>query len=263
MTSPVEVSAHMEPPETRPPMDRGPVPLWIAIRNRRIDFNAYARFINLALCEHPMQMSQPPEHAHFKAQMATIRADQPPNIAASRSLVAPPHDCLKLGWLGHGMNAYELLKTATEVFLLLECGAFIARYRDPAQAATPTPGAVPEPLQRFARQALARALADPHLLDRTLGEWLTEPKDQVWFAAGTGQNIARGVQLDRRSRMAYDARHVFINGESHRASGRDARLMRTLADQRRLDARALAAASPDARSMLEEWLASGWLHPST
>ena len=37
ITPPIEVSAHMEPPETRPPMDRGAVPLWIAIRNRRLD----------------------------------------------------------------------------------------------------------------------------------------------------------------------------------------------------------------------------------
>lgn len=62
--------------------------------------------------------------------------------------------------------------------------------------------------------------------------------------------------------MAYDARHVFINGESILASGRDARLMRELADRRCLDAAALGAASPAARALLEEWLASGWLQPS-
>ena len=133
------------------------------------------------------------------------------------------------------------------------------RYRDPLQPATNRPGAVPEPLQHFARKALARALADPALLERTLGEWLTEPKAQVWFEAGAGQNIESGVQLDRRSRMAYDARQLFINGESHRASGHDAKLMRALADRRQLDARALAAASPEARRMLAEWLACGWL----
>jgi 50S ribosomal protein L16 3-hydroxylase len=133
------------------------------------------------------------------------------------------------------------------------------RYRDPAQPATAAPGAVPEALQRFAREALARALADPLLLERTLGEWLTEPKAQVWFEARAGQNVQGGVQLDRRTRMAYDARHVYINGESHRASGRDARLMRTLADQCRLEATAVGSASQDARTLLGEWLADGWL----
>jgi 50S ribosomal protein L16 3-hydroxylase len=133
------------------------------------------------------------------------------------------------------------------------------RYRDPAQPATAAPGVVPEPLQRFARQALAKALADPLLLERTLGEWLTEPKAQVWFEARAGQNVQGGVQLDRRTRMAYDARHVYINGESHRASGRDAHLMRTLADDCRLEATAVGSASQDARTLLGEWLADGWL----
>jgi 50S ribosomal protein L16 3-hydroxylase len=73
------------------------------------------------------------------------------------------------------------------------------------------------------------------------------------------QNVEHGVRLDRRSRMAYDARHIFINGESLRAAGRDARLMRLLADRRRLDARVVRAASPAARALLDEWLASGWL----
>jgi 50S ribosomal protein L16 3-hydroxylase len=133
------------------------------------------------------------------------------------------------------------------------------RYRDAAQPATAAPGAVPEPLQHFARQAVARVLADPRLLERTLGEWLTEPKAQVWFEARAGQNVQGGVQLDRRTRMAYDARHVYINGESHRASGRDAHLMRALADQRRLEAAALGSASQQARTLLGEWLADGWL----
>ncbi len=136
------------------------------------------------------------------------------------------------------------------------------RYRDPAQPATPSPGAVPPALQRFAHEALARAVAEPLALERTLGEWLTEPKAQVWFDAahGAAQNAERGVQLDRRSRMAYDAGHIFINGESLCAGGRDARLLRALADQRRLDARAVRAAGPGARALLGEWLACGWLH---
>ena len=121
---------------------------------------------------------------------------------------------------------------------------------------------MPEALQRFARAAVARALADPRLLDRTLGEWLTEPKAQVWFdtPSGTVQNIDRGVVLDRRTRMAYDARHIFINGESLRAGGRDARLLRALADRRALETDAVRTAGGAARALLDEWLASGWLH---
>ena len=133
------------------------------------------------------------------------------------------------------------------------------RYRDPRQPATASPGAIPAALQGFAQRALARALADPAAALRTLGEWLTEPKAQVWFDAGAGQNGEHGVQLDRRSRMAYDDHHIFINGESLRASGRDARLMRALADQGHLEAASVRGASSAARALIGEWLASGWL----
>ena len=109
------------------------------------------------------------------------------------------------------------------------------RYRDAAQAATTRPGAVPTALRNFAQHALARAIVERGAVDRALGEWLTEPKPQVWFDAD--RNIAlhagAGLVLDRRTRMAYDERQVFINGESFRAAGRDATLMRRLADASR------------------------------
>ncbi|KPF49377.1 cupin [beta proteobacterium AAP121] len=132
-------------------------------------------------------------------------------------------------------------------------------YRDPQQPATAQPGELPPALLQFAQRALLRHLADPQALPRALGEILTEPKPQVWFegrdAAGTG-----GVLLDARTRMAYDARHVFINGESFVASGRDARLMRTLADTRALSARERATLSEGAAELLGDWLGAGWAH---
>jgi 50S ribosomal protein L16 3-hydroxylase len=139
------------------------------------------------------------------------------------------------------------------------------RYRDPRQPATVAAGEVPQALQRFARAAVARALAGDEVLDRALGEWLTEPKPQVWFEArhrGLKGPALAGVVLDRRTRMAYDGRHVFINGESLRAGGRDARLMHGLADQRGLDAKSLRQLSREARDLLDDWLRGGWLHPA-
>jgi 50S ribosomal protein L16 3-hydroxylase len=59
--------------------------------------------------------------------------------------------------------------------------------------------------------------------------------------------------------MIYDDRHIFINGESFRAAGRDARLMRRLADRRALAAREVESLSPPARQLLADWLAAGWL----
>jgi 50S ribosomal protein L16 3-hydroxylase len=135
-------------------------------------------------------------------------------------------------------------------------------YRDPAQPATQAPAQIPPSLQAFAADALRRALADPQVLARALGTRLTEPKPQVWFDAG-GRDLpeaAAAVVLDRRTRMMYDAHHVYVNGEAFRAAGADARLMRRLADLRGLDARALARASDAARDLLDDWACAGWLH---
>ena len=135
------------------------------------------------------------------------------------------------------------------------------RYRDAGQPAMAQPAAIPAQLQEFARDALSRALAQPRVLERALGEYLTEPKPSVWFAPGAAGVMLEGVRLDRRSRMVYDAHHVFINGESYRAGGRDATLMRQLADQRQLSARELARASDDALALLSSWCDAGWAHP--
>ncbi len=132
-------------------------------------------------------------------------------------------------------------------------------YADPGQPPADHPGAMPAGLQAFAREAVQAALRDPQALARALGEYLTEPKPLVWFEAGRAPRRLRAVRLDARSRMLYDARHIFINGESWRAAGADARLMRRLADRRVLSADDLARASPAALDLLREWCAAGWL----
>jgi 50S ribosomal protein L16 3-hydroxylase len=65
--------------------------------------------------------------------------------------------------------------------------------------------------------------------------------------------------LDARTRMMYDEHHIFINGESYRAKGADAVLMRLLADQRLLSAVELRKASVSAQNLLNDWQDAGWL----
>ena len=136
-------------------------------------------------------------------------------------------------------------------------------YRDPGQAAVEHPGAIPQDLLAFAQDALARAQRDPHVLAMLLGEYLSAPKPQVWFDAQAASvwSEGKGVQLDRRTRMLYDARHIFINGEGFHVAGRDARLLRQLADERRLSAGQCALFSQDAGDALREWSKAGWLLP--
>jgi 50S ribosomal protein L16 3-hydroxylase len=133
-------------------------------------------------------------------------------------------------------------------------------YRDPQQPATANPAAMPATLEAFAVEALQRLLAERGSLACALGEVMTEPKPRIWFDEATEAWTPGALRLDRRTRMMYDERHVFINGESFRAGGADARLMRALADQRSLDERQVGRASEDALALLQDWFDAGWLH---
>ena len=136
-------------------------------------------------------------------------------------------------------------------------------YRDPSQPAVMEAGAIPLPLQTFARAAVEKALQDPQLLDCLLGEYLTEPKAQVWFESQAERELdwPQAVVLDRRTRMMHDAHHIFINGESFKAGGRDAQLLRRLANDRRLDQRSVSQLSTQALALLADWCDDGWMHP--
>ena len=136
-------------------------------------------------------------------------------------------------------------------------------YRDARQPATATPAAMPQALEAFARRALQRHLSEPDALSRALGEVMSEPKPSVWFSgrsADADVDAAAGLQLDAGTRMLYDQRHVYINGEALRAGGRDAQLMRTLADTRRLSAAQRRLLGAGARAVVEAWIAAGWVH---
>ena len=124
------------------------------------------------------------------------------------------------------------------------------------------PGEIPADLYDFAREALKKALAEPLALERALGEYMSDPKPNVWFEPADDFAMIEGVRLNRRTRMLYDAKHIFINGESFRAGGADARLMRALADARGLSAPQVQRASTDAQALLQDWFEAGWLHRS-
>ena len=134
-----------------------------------------------------------------------------------------------------------------------------AIYRDARQSATATPAALPEGLQAFARLAVQRLLAQPGELDKALGEVLSEPKPSVWFQAGAPRRPLADLRLAAATRMLYDPRHLFINGESFLTTGRDATLMRRLADSRRLSAAEVARLSPGASALLGDWQDNGWV----
>ncbi len=133
-------------------------------------------------------------------------------------------------------------------------------YRDARQPPTASPAEIPPTLARFAADAVRRLAADGPLVERALGEVLSEPKPRVWFTKRAAARRRRAVVLDRRTRMLYDARHVFINGEAVPVRGKDAAPLRRLANERGLDAGTVRRASRSVKALLAAWLAAGWLH---
>jgi 50S ribosomal protein L16 3-hydroxylase len=139
----------------------------------------------------------------------------------------------------------------------------VALYRDPNQAAVDQPAGIPAQMLEFAQKAVQEALKDPHALARGLGEYMTEPKPNVWFEPGQAvdfKQLPGGLRLDRRSKMMFDERHIFINGESFNASGRDGVLMRSLANLRLLSAKDAQKISAQAAELVQSWAQAGWLH---
>jgi 50S ribosomal protein L16 3-hydroxylase len=133
------------------------------------------------------------------------------------------------------------------------------RYLDRGEGASDRPARIPLALQRFAGDAVERLASDRAARERALGEALSEPKPGTWFERREhAPTLPTAIVLDRKTRMLYDRRHIFINGDSFHAAGRDATRARRLADRRCLDARSVARMSDEASELLTAWLRAGW-----
>jgi 50S ribosomal protein L16 3-hydroxylase len=159
--------------------------------------------------------------------------------------------------------ASELLMGLSEE-IAEDCGhSSDVLYQDPKQEAAIQDAAIPKALQQFAVQAVAQAMKDPELLNCLLGESLTEPKPNVWFDTPDVDDLSgfvwpTEVRLDRRTKMLFDAKHIFINGESFRAAGKDAKLLRQLANQKVLSAALASQLSANAAELMQAWWEEGW-----
>lgn len=143
-----------------------------------------------------------------------------------------------------------------------------AVYRDPSQAAVATPARVPDALIEATLDTVRKLRFDEPLAARFLGCWLTEPSNLSVFDSPENLKInlqadwpaAGKLVLDRRSRMLYRGKQLFINGET--AMTPTVPALCKLADARGLDCAdpACARLSNEARACLADWLACGWLH---
>ena len=161
--------------------------------------------------------------------------------------------------------ASELLMGLSEEMTEDQGTASDLLYQDPHQAAAIQDASVPKALQQFAAQSVAKALKDPQILNCLLGESLTEPKPNVWFDAPDFDDLSRfewpsEVCLDRRTKMLFDEKHIFINGESFKAAGKDAKLLRKLANEKTLSKALAAQLSDNAAEVMQAWWEEGWWH---
>ena len=135
-------------------------------------------------------------------------------------------------------------------------------YRDANQPAVAHPAAIPSALHTYAREALQQALRDPARLRCAVGEILSEPKPEVWFACNDAPSPKgwRRLWLDRRTRMMYDTNAIYVNGESVALTGADAQCLRVLADQRWLARAMWQSGSGVLKRLIEDWRQAGWVH---
>jgi 50S ribosomal protein L16 3-hydroxylase len=194
----------------------------------------------------------------------------------TQEFVLNPGDMLYLPpmWAHEGVAVGGDCMTASIGFTVPEAGDLVRElatrmaehwedellYEDPDQMPTAQPARVPAALHRFAQKALARMLKEPQAMACALGEWLSEPKAQVWFEPSATVWGQGDMVLDHKTKMMFDAHHVFINGEGFVAQGHDAQCLHDLANQRCLKASVWQTMGDDALAVMAQWHELGWLH---
>jgi 50S ribosomal protein L16 3-hydroxylase len=139
-----------------------------------------------------------------------------------------------------------------------------ALYRDAGQEATTHPAEIPDGLINAAVQAVSKIQFNAALAQRFLGCWLTEPNQAAVFDSDYSDDAQKAPYthwaLDRRTRMLYRGKHLFINGEVAPVAAEAG--LKILADARELSGADPAAQklSPEAVDTLTEWLSAGWIH---
>ncbi|KVS12411.1 cupin domain-containing protein [Burkholderia multivorans] len=142
-------------------------------------------------------------------------------------------------------------------------------YRDPKQPAVAAPAELPPAMVARVAEIVDAIRWRKRDVAEFLGCYLSEPKSNVVFepparplseAAFVAQASRRGVRLDRRAALLYNARSYFINGEEGPLE--EAReWLPELANQRQMEAKRFVTLSR-VRSMtalLHEWYRAGWI----
>ena len=143
------------------------------------------------------------------------------------------------------------------------------RYADPDLACVREPARIDAAMGRRYERMLKRVRWNRPTIERFVGCWLSEPKPSVSFdpppaplsrTAFRARAAKRGIRLDIRTQLLYDATHLFINGSALRWPTGGASTLRQLANDRVLAAAAARDARPQASTILYTWYRDGYLH---
>ena len=142
------------------------------------------------------------------------------------------------------------------------------RFADPGAVPTRTPARLPQVLVQSAFAALTRRTPTRGDARDALLTFLTEPKSNIVFARARpalspaqfrAAARARGLRLDRRTRMLYSGNAIAINGELLAENG-DRAVLHVLADLRSLVPAQTTGLPAATWRELATWHAAGWLH---
>ena len=142
------------------------------------------------------------------------------------------------------------------------------RYADPDLQAGLPPAEISDDMLEQVIEQLNKIQFEEEDITIFLGEYLTEPKPNVFFSSPlkpmtpkkfTQSAQKNGVTLSAKSRMLYKGKHLFINGESFALGRADKASLLKLANQRQLSGADVLTVSADVMEALCLWYEDGWL----
>jgi 50S ribosomal protein L16 3-hydroxylase len=190
-------------------------------------------------------------------------------------LYLPPHyahdgvaqgECMTYS-IGFRSPSFQELGEAFLQFMV-EAIDLPGRYADPGLQPVSKPAEIPRQMLATVTEELNKVRWDEEDVTIFLGEYMSEPKHNVFFTRPAkpltvGRFMegaaARGLKLSPKTLMLYRGKHIFINGESFAVGRADKVVLDVLANERALDGAALGNASDDVLEALYSWYQYGWL----
>jgi 50S ribosomal protein L16 3-hydroxylase len=164
------------------------------------------------------------------------------------------------------MMAQRMLEAAADSLGLETPARLKHHFRDPSQRAVSESAQLPERLIQAALKSVRQVALNQSLAVECLGAWLTEPNQMARFESTEGfiePGQAGQIKLDRRTRMLFWQRALFINGEKVPTAANA--LLKQLANSRSVfltptQTSGKSHTQNQTLDTLNDWLDAGWIH---